>query len=139
MTEYLRSQRKSANPDRICLSLHYSLTGDHYPANRCCQAMSPYHSADRNFLHASCNGNSIPLSHLSSPTHEFEYRRNSIEIKVFPRFVRRNFLQSPADLRLRQIKCLRIVSLHFMCVTSASFVLQQNKLTLQINPTGNPV
>lgn len=101
--------------------------------------MSPYHSQERNFRHTGREGNSVLLSEVEPRLREFEECRALIGIGIFLRFARRNFRQSPEDLRLRQIGCLRIVWLHFMCVTSASFVLQQNKLTLQINPTGNPV
>ena len=50
-----------------------------------------------------------------------------------------DILQSRRELRLRRIEWPRIVSLHFVCFTSASKVLQQNKVTPQINPKGNPV
>jgi len=50
-----------------------------------------------------------------------------------------DILQSRGELRLRRIEWPRIVSLHFVCFTSASNVLQQNKVTPQIYPIGNPV
>ena len=97
--------------------------------------MFPFHLRERNFHIVGCSGNSDPVR-LNLTDFAFNPLRQELP---FRRINSRNFQESTRDLRLRQIGTGRIVLLHFMCVTSASIVLQQNKLTPQINPIGNPV
>ena len=126
---------KNRNCRPFCIIILRYRTPDHYPLRRYCQAMFQFRLLERNFPTADCSGNSDPLNR-NRPNFNFNRLRQELP---FRRIIRRNFRQSSRDLRLRQIRTGRIVSLHFMCVTSASILLQQNKLTPQINPIGNPV